>query len=209
MRALDRIAMSILAVLTALFVVAPAASAATPSTDTAPTTGDASIQAVANLGGVDLLGYCQAIGYVGVRDGGGATGWRCIAADQSEHSISVEDACNFQFINLVIDGFVLFADSTGGAGGWRCGTNALRYTPLGGMDLANYCRSIGYTNSVLIERNVAGWRCQSGNTLAKIDLHAACRFSNPALAAAGYSLAATYGSFGDAFGIKCAALRNF
>jgi hypothetical protein len=55
-------------------------------------------------------------------------------------------------------------------------------TVLGGLDLARYCRSIGWSGVVLVSNDAFGFRCNDGPEQAGINMAAACAFqyNNPA-----------------------------
>jgi hypothetical protein len=205
MRTIIRIAIAVAAGLATLFAVTPMAGAITEG-------NVSTIQATTiDLGGLDLIKYCKSLGYdTSDHVNDSASGWRCKEVNGTLHEISMADACNWQFLDLLIDGISVNEVSTGGLGGWRCYSNPARGLYLDGMDLNRYCMNIGYSGVILVESNVSGWRCQDSNgTLHEINMHAACRSNNPSLVNAGFSVVSRFGSYGDEFGIKCAALRNF
>jgi hypothetical protein len=170
---------------------APKASAASHVPSRAAATG---------LGGVNLRGYCQSLGYANVTTVGSTVyDWRCVRADGSLASFDMDSACNWQY-----EGRISFEDSvTARPGNFYSVTsiNCYRYKrELGGPNLQGYCQSLGYNSVTTVGTTVYDWRCVGrGNQwiLAGINMVNACTWTHVL-----YSLDIFY-NFYDMTSINC------
>jgi hypothetical protein len=170
----------------------------------------------ANLGGVDLDTYCKYLGYDGAKllFPYYSSDWRCFNKSprpghpDEEYGISVDGACQYQFANVVAAGYPVRSVPEGSPGTWRCHATPGQTHDYGGMDLSGYCRSIGYGYSKHHGDNVTGWTCVANDGGEfRIDLHAACRYQYPGAVSTGWTLAATWGSYGGWTKIRCLGLH--
>jgi hypothetical protein len=163
----------------------------------------------AYLGGVDLTGYCRSIGYDGAKNvGNGFADWRCYIGT-TEVGLSLVGACQWQFSPVVAAGYPVTASTNGNsAGEWKCHAAAGATEFYKGMDLAGFCRSIGYDGSKHLGDNVTGWVCyKSGATQIRLDLHAACAWQHADKVSQGWTLAGVWESYGDSFKINCRGMH--
>lgn len=108
------------------------------------------LQSGTELGGLDLNSYCQSIGYENallISDDAG--GWRCERAELAD--IDVNRVCRDQYTSSA------YADTDNGNDpfSWICRRDH------GGLDLNQYCQSIGYDRAILASNDAWGWRCQA------------------------------------------------
>ena len=141
------------------FTTAPSAHAATHSPQTSL------------LGGLDLKGYCQSLGYLSVKTVGTTYyDWRCIDRNGNNVQFAMRAACQWQYHTLnVIDHTDDFYTATGG----KCfGTNGL----LGGINARAYCQAHGYADVKLNGNTAYDWVCLGGlfNLNASINMKDAC-----------------------------------
>jgi hypothetical protein len=163
----------------------------------------------AYLGGVDLTGYCRSIGYDGAKNvGNGFADWRCYIGT-TEVGLSLVGACQWQFSPVVAAGYPVTASTNGNsAGEWKCHAAAGATEFYKGMDLAGFCRSIGYDGSKHLGDNVTGCVCyKSGATQIRLDLHAACAWQHADKVSQGWTLAGVWESYGDSFKINCRGMH--
>jgi len=176
----------------------------------------ASAAADAYLGGVDLNTYCVSLGFSGAKlvPPKDVYDWRCYLGDPDNDqgttwSLSVVDACRYQFAPLVNAGYPVTAATNGhSAGEWKCHATANQVKGYGGMNLTDYCRSIGYDAAKHYGDNVTGWRCVKGSTSAQLNLHAACSYQNRGVVAQGWTVVAVWNGYGDSFKISCTGVHN-
>ena len=172
----NRMRLSLLPLIVGCCVAAALFFTAAPTASAAPHVP--SRAAFARLGGVDLRGYCQSLGYASVTTVGSTVyDWRCINADGSLASFNMDDACSWQYINNVP-----FED-------WITArpTNFYSVTSIvcfsfkrvqGGINLQAYCQSLGYASVTTVGSTVYDWRCvwigPSLRILASINMTSAC-----------------------------------
>ena len=126
------------------------------------------------LGGVDLNGYCRAIGGSMISlQGPNAYSWHCLNQfGQDFAAVSVLDACRFTYHDSnAVDRLGNYNDP----GSWGCFTHARQ---LGGVDLDGYCRSLGHLRVQLDGPTAYDWHCITtiGQRVA-ISATGACQWS--------------------------------
>ena len=207
-----RLLLAILGGLATAVAAIPAAGAPAAATTTWVASGGVSTTTVgADLGGLDLNTYCRSLGFDHVTSiDPSPSGWRCVTAGGEQVSLSILDACRFQFSDLVAAGFTLTTSNSGTAGSWRCHSTVLTAQSFGGLDLARYCREgLGFTGVTLEEKTVSGWRCvASDGTKVPFSMHASCQWQNADAVSRGWAIVSVFGRIGDWAGIRCLGLRN-
>lgn len=108
------------------------------------------LQSGTELGGLDLNSYCQSIGYdnaVLISDDAG--GWSCERVKLAD--IDVNRVCRDQYSSNAY----AHTDNEDDPFSWVCRRDH------GGLDLNQYCQSIGYDRAVLASTDAWGWRCEA------------------------------------------------
>lgn len=203
----------VLAILAAVALLLGATTAQAAAQTTAPASASvapAARPAVApgqhDLGGMTLLEYCQSIGWPSAfQDGSSPTGWWCSVGGSATPRVILDlnAACQWQFFDIVHAGFVAFN------GGGNCKTVATSANRISDLNsIGQYCQSIGYAKAVVTGSAVTSWYCanSAGTPLARIDLHAACRWVNQSNPARGAIVVSYFPSYGARFEITCIAL---
>jgi hypothetical protein len=127
----------------------------------------------ANLGGLDLIGYCSSI------NSGGAqvvnNTWECTA---NNSVINMTSACQWKYPG---DNAQAVQNTQADPYSWSCyeettasPTPAPQAKALGGLNLIGYCESLNSGGAVL---NNTTWDCTTNNT--PINMTAACQWSYP------------------------------
>ena len=159
-----------------------------------------------DLGGMTLLEYCQATGWPDAfQDGSSPTGWWCSIGGSGTPRVILDlnAACQWQFSDIVRVGFVAY--NIGG----NCKTVATSANRISDLNsIGQYCQSIGYAKAVVTGSAVTSWYCanSAGTPLARIDLHAACRWVNQSNPARGAIVVSYFPRYGARFEITCVAL---
>jgi hypothetical protein len=125
------------------------------------------------LGGVDLAGYCRALGYAGSSvDGPTAYDWHCLRPPGTKESLSVIEACRWRYRRTTAT--ARFADIHD-ADSWQCWDNVV---VLGRIDLRRYCQSQGFADTSLRGATTDSWYCVSagGGKASLVDPDSACRW---------------------------------
>lgn len=157
-----------------------------------------------NLGGITGNEYCQSLGY----DYSGQVNgqWECFYANgQWWVPMNLDSACKWQFQDLTYRGYNVGYAGSGNC--WAYNTTAY-YSPGDLSALPAYCQSLGYQGLVLEYHTVTGWRCYSGSSHYKFDMHAACRWVYSSLVRQGWDLVSYFNSYSDSFGIVCLAMKH-
>lgn len=192
----------------ALSVALPTVGA---SAQTGPAAAAPAVLAEQDLGGETLKEYCQSIGYSAAQQSSASpTGWWC-AGNLPTIALSLDLACRWQYADMVAVGFGIY-NVNGNCK--TVATSSFRISDLG--RIAQYCQSLGYTTATanavgVVPNNVAAWRCVDSTNGAdgvafKIDLHAACRWVNPAYVQAGYTVVSYFPRYGAYLEITCIAV---
>lgn len=121
------------------------------------------------LGEVDLAGYCRAQGYSGVSlDGTTAADWHCTRAPNTKDSLSVIEACRWQYRRG--QALARYADADN-PDSWQCWDNVV---VLGRVDLNKYCLSRG--SFAARWDATGGWNCRGADRKVVINVDSACRW---------------------------------
>ncbi|GAA0222809.1 hypothetical protein GCM10009539_05030 [Cryptosporangium japonicum] len=117
---------------------------------------------------LDVIHYCQSIGYTaGIYRGGDAYDWWCARPGASAR-IDMADACRREHGNRAIDRL----DDFRIWGSWGCWiTEGL----AGDLNLNASCQSVGYARAELRGTTAYDWRCVRGRTVSPIDTWRACQ----------------------------------
>jgi hypothetical protein len=184
-------------------------AAAQPMAPAPASVGPAARPAVAgqqDLGGMTLLEYCNAIGWPDAfQDGSSPTGWWCSVGGSATPRVilNLNSACQWQFGDIVHAGFTAF--NVGG----NCKTVATSANRISDLNsIGQYCQAIGYAKAVVTGSAVTSWYCANsgGTPLARIDLHAACRWVNQSNPNRGAIVVSYFPSYNARFEITCVAL---
>jgi hypothetical protein len=179
---------------------APAAAGVAPAVRPAVAPGER------DLGGESLLEYCQATGWPGIfQDGSSPSGWWCTVGGNSLPRVilDLDASCQWQFRDILQVGFVAF-----NAGG-HCKTVATSANRISDLNqISQYCQAIGFAKAVVTGSAVTSWYCanRAGTPLARIDLHAACRWVNQSNPNRGAIVVSYWPNYGARFEITCIAL---
>jgi hypothetical protein len=185
---------------------ATAQAAAPAAAEVAPAARPAVAPGQQDLGGMTLLEYCKAFGWPDAfQDGSSPTGWWCSVGGGSTPRVILDlnAACQWQFADIVRVGFVTYSISG------RCKTVATSANRISDLNsIGQYCQSIGYAKAVVTGSAVTSWYCanSAGAAVARIDLHAACRWVNQSNPARGAIVVSYFPSYNARFEITCVAL---
>jgi hypothetical protein len=159
-----------------------------------------------DLGGESLLEYCQATGWADAfQDPSSPTGWWCSVGGSGTPRVILDlnASCQWQFADIVRIGFVAFNVSG------HCKTVATSANRISDLNqISQYCQAIGYAKAVVTGSAVTSWYCanSAGTPLARIDLHAACRWVNQSNPNRGAIVVSYWPNYGARFEITCIAL---
>lgn len=129
------------------------------------------------LGGLDLRGYCQSLGFPSVTTVGTTYyDWRCIDRNGNDVAFSLLSACQWQYHNPdAWDTTDNFYRATGGV--------CVQATVAGGINMRAFCQGIGYLDTELDGSTAYDWRCDlydpnssTGIYAVPIDLNYACQW---------------------------------
>ncbi|AGL15904.1 hypothetical protein L083_2394 [Actinoplanes sp. N902-109] len=155
---------------------------------------------ILSAGGVNLDAYCRSLGAgYAVRDSTSVSGWSC-QYQGSRQPLSIGQACQYQLAPLLAAGLTVGEDSGTDPAQRRCLVVGSRVGNLGGMDLARYCRSQGWSGAVNSGHTVDGWFCTPQSEASRINLNAVCswQYGVGVLTPAAFFLSAA-----DAYRISC------
>lgn len=125
----------------------------------------------ATSSGLDVAGYCRSVGFADATflTPYDAYSWVCIDGDR-QMSVDMGSVCHWQHGDSLPYAVVENAED---AYSWRC----IDTPPIpGGMDVAGYCRSIGYGGASNDPTNAYSWVCIDSYHQADVDMAAVCQW---------------------------------